>query len=109
MRYRSPLMLGAIAVLSAVVGVLAGLLATQRPAWATSPLALPRPLSLGILGIGMALILAGYGALLLHTWRVGRSPSSSGAGSPAPLGEMVLVGIPLLVLIGVVVYALLSS
>lgn len=108
MRYRSPLLLGAIGLLTALVGVLAGLLATQRPHWATSAALLPTPFLMGVLGVGLTLVLGGYGALIVHTVRVASRPAPP-PSPPSPLREGLLAGIPALLVVGALLYALLSA
>lgn len=107
MRYRSPLLLGVIGLLTALVGVLAGLLATQRPHWATSTAFLPNTLLIVVLGVGAALVLGGYGALIVHTVRLAH-PTTRATPSPRPLIEGLLAGIPALLVVGALIYALLS-
>ncbi|GBD10920.1 hypothetical protein HRbin23_00570 [bacterium HR23] len=108
MRYRSPRLLAGIALLTLLVGVLAGVLATRRPAWASS-LAIPEGLVPAILAVGMGLVLGAYGALLAHTLQVARRSANPTPGVPSPLVEALLAGIPLLFLLGVLLYALLST
>ncbi|MFN3975027.1 MAG: hypothetical protein ACK4K2_07155 [Dehalococcoidia bacterium] len=107
MRYRSPLLLGVIGLLTALVGVLAGLLTTQRPHWATSTTSLPNTSLMVVLGVGVALLLGGYGALITHTVRVAHTPTQS-THPPRPLVEGLLAGIPALLVVGALIYALLS-
>lgn len=110
MRYRSPLLLGLIGLLAALVGVLAGLLATRRPVGALSTTVLPDIFALVILIAGLGLTAGAYGVLVFHTLRVAhQSPTPVQGALRSPLFEAFLASLPFLLVVGTLLYTLLSS
>lgn len=106
MTYRSPGLLGGLALLTGAVGALVGVLAARGPLWPPGFDPLPAGVRTALLAGGLALMGGGYGLLLAHT--VGVARGARGQGLPALLVEVALAGAPGLLVIGVLLYALLS-